>query len=286
MANVQRWILPLLVALVMSTCPGTVRGGPTAIGKEHHPWGHFEAGAWKLVRVVTETLDEEGVVTSTSTTETKTTLLKIEEDGITLGIEVIVEVAGKRFEAEPKCVKQGFHGEMVSQDIKIDQPRDAQLTIEGRSIPCRTQRIECSDASNKTVTNVYFSDKVRPRIIKRESVTSDPKGETKTSETTVTVAALDIPCKVLAEMKSSALMKTVNKHTKGVVSTWALICRDVPGGVVEFWSKKVDGSGRLLSRSTLELLNYGLEPEEEPTWIGPLGRKRPLRTRKLGVPTP
>lgn len=285
MANVQRWILPVLVAVVMATCPGTVRGKPTSIGKEHHPWGHFEPGAWKLVRVVTETLDEEGVVTSTST-ETKTTLLKIEEDGITLGIEVTVEVAGKRFEAEPKCVKQGFHGEIASPDIKIGQARDAQLTIEGRNIPCRTQKIERSDASNKTVTNVYFSDKVRPRIIKRESITSDPKGKTKTSETTVTVVALDMPCKVLAEMKSSALMKTINKHAKGVVSTWALICRDVPGGVVEFWSKEVDGNGQLLSRSTLELLNYGLEPEEDPTRIGPLGRKRPPRTRKPGVAYP
>jgi hypothetical protein len=192
---------------------------------------------------------------------------------------VTVEVAGKRFQAEPKCVKQGFHGEVVSENIKIGPPRSAQLTIEGRSIPCQTQRLERSDASSKTVTNVYFSDKVCPRIIKRQSVTTDQKGKTKTSETTVTVVALDMPCKVLAEMKSSAFMKTVNKHTKGVVLTWALICRDIPGGVVEFWSKEVDGSGRLLSRSTLELLNYGLEPEEEPTWIGPLGHKRPRRTR-------
>ncbi|GAF93764.1 unnamed protein product, partial [marine sediment metagenome] len=259
--------------------PGTVWGEPTGIGKEHHPWGHFKPGAWKLVRVITETLDKEGVPTSTSTTKTKTTLLKIEEDGITLGIEVTVEVASKEFKAEPKCVKQGFHGEVVSEDIKIGPPQDAQLTIEGRSIPCQILKIERSDASNKTVTKVYFSDKVCPRIIKRESVTTDPKGETKTSETTVTVVALDMPCKVLAEIKSSALMKTTNKHTKGVVSTWALICRDVPGGIVEFWSKEVDGSGRLLSRSTLELVGYGLEPEEEPTWIGPLGRKRPLRTR-------
>jgi len=265
--------------------PRVARCEGTDVGKAHHPWGEFKPGAWKLIRVVEETLDENGVVASTSSTETKTTLLKVEEDGITLGIEVEVEVAGKLFKAEPKSVKQGFHGEMLCRDVKIGNPQEGIVTIEGASLPCRSQKIECAAANSKTVTTVYYSDKVNPRILRRQSVTSDPTGK-KTNETTMTVVALEMPCKVLAEIKNSSLMKTINKHGKGTVATWAFTCRDVPGGVIEFWSKEVDEKGRLVRRRTLELVNYGLEPEEQPTWIGPLGRKRPARLRKSGAIQP
>ena len=67
--------------------------------REYHPWGEFQPGAWKLVRVLTETLDENGLVTGTTTTETRTTLMQADERGITLEIATTVEVAGKRFEA-------------------------------------------------------------------------------------------------------------------------------------------------------------------------------------------
>jgi hypothetical protein len=285
-ANVQRSTLSLLIAFILALGSLTAGSGlrqceAAGIGKAHHPWGKFKPGAWKVVRVVAETLDEKGVVTSTSATETKTTLLRVEEDGITLGIEVEVEVAGKLFRAEPKTVKQAFHGEIICRDVKINQPQSTQLTIGSANVPCQSQRIECSLANSKTVTDVYYSDKVRPLILKRHSVTGDPQGKRTTNETTATVMALDMPCKVLAEVKSASLVETVNKHGKGTVATWAFTCPDVPGGIIEFWSKEVDKNNRLLRRSTLELLGYGLEPEDKPTWIGPLGRKRP-RIRKPG----
>ena len=52
----------------------------TVILPEHHPWGAFRPGAWKQVCVVTETLDEKGFVKNTSTIETKTTLISVDED--------------------------------------------------------------------------------------------------------------------------------------------------------------------------------------------------------------
>ena len=39
----------------------------------------FDASAWKTVRVVTETLNEHGQVVSTNTTDTKTTLVDIDD---------------------------------------------------------------------------------------------------------------------------------------------------------------------------------------------------------------
>ena len=40
-----------------------------------HVWGRFDAGTWKQVRIVTDTLNSRGQVVDTSTTDIKTTLL-------------------------------------------------------------------------------------------------------------------------------------------------------------------------------------------------------------------
>ena len=64
---------------------------------------------------MTETLDEHGQVVSTNSADTTTTLVDIDNDGVTLEIQTCMEVAGKRFQAEPQTVKQGFHGELTGQ---------------------------------------------------------------------------------------------------------------------------------------------------------------------------
>ena len=75
-----------------------------------------------------------------------------------------------------------------------------------------------------------------------------------------------------------ACLKIVQRHAKGTVVTLAMTSSEVPGGVVSHLSKETDTSGRLVCRSNLELVSYGLQPEEERT--GLFGRKRPPRTRK------
>ena len=65
------------------------------------------------MRVVTESLNAQGNVESVNTTDIKTTLTQLESSSYTLKVEVTVEVAGRRFAAEPKLVKQGFHGEVA-----------------------------------------------------------------------------------------------------------------------------------------------------------------------------
>ena len=123
MRFVRFWSLIVVLAIGLGAeCCAADETGMTA---QHHPWARFEPGAWKRVRVVTETLDEQGTVTSTSTTETKTSLVRVEQNAVDLEVEVSVEVAGKRFEGQPQCIRQGFNGEVVGPDMKIksSQPR-------------------------------------------------------------------------------------------------------------------------------------------------------------------
>jgi hypothetical protein len=242
----------------------------SGISAKLHPWGLFNPGAWKTVRVVTETLNDQGQTVSTSTTDSKTVLVDLDNDGVTLEIQACIEVAGKRFRAEPQTVKQGFHGELVGPNLHIKGPTDAQVTIEGQKIPCKLEQLESVVSNGKTETKIYYSPTVAPYILKRESVTTDPEGKNVLSETTVDVTALNMPVEVLGEMKNVSQVKTVHNSGNGAVTTWADVLPEVPGGVVGNSSKETDNTGRLVRRSTLKLIDYSDTPEKDR---GIFGRK-------------
>ena len=262
--------LILWLAIGPHSGPGVAQAA--GISQKHHPWGCFRPGAWRLTRVVKETLNEKGLVTYTSITDKRTTLLDVQKDGVCLAFDVVHEVAGKRFSRDPETLKEGFHGELVSQGLKISEAEDEHVVVEGRKIPCHILELEFSGPASRTVTKIYYSNTVKPYVLKRQSVTTDLKGNNSRSETTISVVALDMPHKVLAEIQNTAHVVTVTKHTKGTTTTRAVTSTDVPGGVIWNASKELDKTGRLIRRSTLELVDYGVEPEPEPT--GLFGRKR------------
>ncbi len=276
MPSAVRFILVLLV--LVGPCPALGLAQNGDITRRQHAWGCFSPGAWKLVRVITETLDEKGKVGSTSTSETRTTLLAVDSDSVTLLIEAVVEMAGKRFDGDPQTVKQGFKGEVTTRKINVKNLDPVQLVIEGRKIHCNVQQLEFNSPAGKTATKIYYCDKTAPFILKRESITTDPTGKTTLSETSVNVIALDMPCKVLAEIKTAAYVKAVHRTTKGTIVTLAITSPDVPGGIIHHASKEVDKSGRPIRRSILELTEYGEQSDDKRP--GLFRRTRPGRHRK------
>ncbi|MEN6450920.1 MAG: hypothetical protein ABFC96_10550 [Thermoguttaceae bacterium] len=239
-----------------------------------HPWGRFEPGSWKVVRVVTETLNEQGQVVSTSTADTRTTLLGLDGDGVTLEVQACVEVAGKRFQAERQTVKQDFFSEPAGPSLTVSEPADTQILVEGRKIACKVYQLETVDGREKMATSVYCSTAIPPYVLKREAVTTGADGKTVLSETGVEIVALDMPVRVRGETRSGSYVKTVHKNGKGTVTTLAVVLPDVPGGVVSHNSKEIDPNGRVIRRSTLELLDYNAEPER------PANRRRASRRAK------
>jgi hypothetical protein len=242
-----------------------------------NPWGKFEVGAWKRIRVTAESFNEQGTLASTNTCDSKITLYDVGDDSLTLEIQACDEIAGKRVERGPKMDKQGFHGEILSPNLKIQESTAGQVEIDDRKIPCQVLKLVSSDASSQTATSIYFSTKLDPHILKRESKTTDLEGKNVLSETTATLLSLDMPHLLDDEIHSAAYLKTVQKTQKGTVVTMAILCPDVPGGIVSHSSKELDTNGRLVRRSTLELLDYGSEPEKDRN--GYFGRKRASRHR-------
>ena len=58
---------------------------------------------------------------------------------------------------------------------------------------------------------------------------------------------------MLTELKNVACIKTVQKTSKGTVTTIGMSSPDVPGGVVYQTTKELDPAGPLLRRSTLQI---------------------------------
>jgi len=278
MATCSLWIVIFALSVFAPGSPGQ----ELDICRRHHPWGEFQPGAWKLVRVFTETLDEQGLVTGTSTADTRTTLLQMDDRGITLEVATTVEVAGKRFEAEPQTLDQGYWGQMETQTLRPVKTSPTRITIGEQTVDCQVQELEIVGANTRTVSKVYFSDDVMPRILRRESVTTTLDGEEKLGETSVEVIALDMPFRVLSEIQSTAHVRTVNRYPRGSTFTLAVTSGEVPGGVVSHWSKELDRTGRIVRRSALELVDYGLEGAQVRT--GLFGRPRRRHTPRIPRP--
>ena len=125
---------------------------------------------------------------------------------------------------------------------------------------------------------LHYSTTVPPYVLKRECVVTDADGKNTVSETSKDVLVLDMPVRVLNHLHSGSYVRTIHKNGKTTVTTVSIVAGDVPGGVVSQGSKEVDKNGRLLRRSTLELVDYNADPDKDRS--GLFGRKRSSRRPK------
>ena len=87
--------LILVLATALGLAPMGEGAEEAGISAKLHPWGLFDPGAWKTVHVVTETFNEHGQRVSACASDTKTTLVDIDNDGVTIETQACMEVAGK-----------------------------------------------------------------------------------------------------------------------------------------------------------------------------------------------
>lgn len=234
-----------------------------AVPRNRHPWGRFAIGSWKRVRVQSESLDENGQVTGTSTTETTTTLVDVDKDGYTLHIEVTIEVAGRRRPATPQIIKQGFNGEPKGQQVSFKKIGDGSVTIAGSIITSEIRQTIVNGGNTKRITTIHYSDKIAPFVLKLNTTITDLTKQESKYQTEVEVIAISMPCKVLAEMMTTSHVKTIHKQPNGSRVTLEVQCINVPGGVVSHSSKETNAKGQVVRRSILELLDYGIGEEQD-----------------------
>ncbi|MGI6415427.1 MAG: hypothetical protein ACOX1P_07125 [Thermoguttaceae bacterium] len=239
---------------------GPAIGQETGLTRQHHPWGQFQPGAWSLVRVTTESF--EGGQMLKSVTETSTTLSGVDETGVTLKVEVAVLVGGKRLDTDPQTLRQGFHGEVAGNEPAIKDLGRAELVVENRRVDCRVLELEFPRPGGRRVSKIWYSDAVDPYVIRRVTAVYGDDLRTPISKTSVEVVSLEAPCAVFRNFRTAARVKSVHEDASGTTTTWASTSSVVPGGVICCSSQQVDKEGRLVLRSNMQLLDYGLQPSQ------------------------
>jgi hypothetical protein len=263
----------------LADAPQTAQSALTP--RDLHVWGRFDPGTWKRVRIVTETLNEKGAVVDTTTTETKTTLVRADAGRLTLRIEATVEVAGRRFESPPQTVEYGYYGEPPGQRSEAKFVGSEQLTIDGRQVPCEIRQVVATSADQKQVTRMYLSNDVEPFVLKRETTTVKQDGKTDSNQSTqVEVIALDMPYRVLRDIKSASYERTIQETPRGTNITLDVTCVDVPGGIVARTSKEMNSKGQLIRRSTLELVDYRVVDNDDDGSITTMTRRQARRAAR------
>ena len=242
--------------------------------RQHHSWARFGIGSWKRVRVLTETLDQDGAVDKTTTEETKTTLVQVDESRYTIKVETTVEVAGKRLQGGPRHITRGYHGEVNGQKAKIEELGFREVMICGQPYRSKVRRIVIDDAGTRLVSEVCYAANTTPHVLQR--VTKGTAGKTNRFESLVQVMAMNRSSNVLGQTMLASHIKTVNKLANGeITETLEVHCEAIPGGVVSHNEQMLDENGRVTQRRTLELLGY--EAFGVSQRVNRPGRRRPRR---------
>ena len=273
-----------IVLFVAALGPSSALGQDIALDTGEHPWGAFPVGSWKTVRVTSETFDDKGNVTNVTITDTTSLLTALDRDGYTLQVQTVVEIAGKRLNSQPQIVKHGFFGQKPGEPVSYKKVGDAQVTIDGRVIPCELREAVFDSEGTRRISKIHYSPDVSPFQLRRETtVASDAMDESAKDTTVVEVIALDLPQRVVTELQPASYIKTTRKNNQGARITLEVHCDHVPGGVVSHAATETDAQGRMIKRSTLELVAYGVGKESPTTEIQPRRRMHRNRPRKTAT---
>jgi hypothetical protein len=267
--KLSRQTLQPAVMLAICTCTvvfaiRTVRAEDPASPRELDVWGRFAKGSWKQTRIISETLDETGKVTGTTTTDVRTTITAVTAQFVTLKINVTVDAGGKRYDTEPQTVQHGYFGESPNQLVRMRELGKSDVTIDGRPYPCLTREVSIDAGRQKTVNKLFHSDSQAPYVLRRETTFTDSGNPAANHDETSEVIMLDMPYKVRSEVRPAAFERSVQKNGKGTTISVDVTSVDVPGGIVMRTVKELDTQGHVIRRSTMELVDFSALEEDRP----------------------
>ena len=248
------------------------------IPKEHNGWGRFAPGAWQTARIITESFDDEGNPTGTTTTVERIALQRSRRGYATLRIESVLEVGGKKFDSPVRTISVGYHGEEIGNRTLMQEIGPEETKVDGEQILCRVRQYEIESPGQHKLVKIHYSKEIPPYVLRRETVTTLGEDEEPAYRNQVEVTALDRPHPVLDEIKKTSHQKMVKTNGKSAIIKWSIHAADVPGEVVSYRSEEKNNQGQLIRRSTMELMDFGYDaPFDEIEEVEQKVRRRDKR---------
>jgi hypothetical protein len=206
------------------------------------------------VRTRTIGFDEEEQVARTSTTVTRTRLLRVARQAVSLCVTTTVEVAGHAFSPAPQEITKPLAPDVESSQVLGTET----VEINGQSYSAEVIQLITRSGTKRDVSELRYCSATTPQTLKRVTTTTDTQSPNASTTTTVTVTELNKQRDILGEMKCTWSVTTVIETAQRTITIEEVHCQDVPGELVTQVTEERDAEGKLVRRNEMELVGYGL----------------------------
>ncbi|MEX2170624.1 MAG: hypothetical protein WD851_15015 [Pirellulales bacterium] len=241
---------------------------PVRLPREHHCWCHLEPGAWRTLRVTTETFDPGGQSLGVSVTSETETLSDVQDGHYALQSKSVVEIGGKKLSGPDRVHQLQLLTDTADEAVRAVPQPPAQINLDGRAIPCSVWRLTVRRSERQLVHEVYYNDAIWPFVLRREVVETSTQDSTNPLSTTrESVVRSNVPVALDEKIVSGAHLHSVTETPAGRTERLEVHSASVPGGLVSRSTTEWDAQGHRIRWGTTELVEFG-EAEKE---------RRPLR---------
>lgn len=257
-----------------------------------HPWARFQPGAWRELRIVSETFDDMDQVVSRSITTQKEVLQAVAEGKYVLSVQATVELGGKQIVGERKT--RILHLETDGAGALVDSVRleDQLVPLPGRVATCQVWEVRYHDGSRDLTDRIFYDAQRFPFVLKRETfantslndrgvtnadlVTDAPAGDIPNEKATpnritdeieqlTEVTAPSVSYPIGDQLLNCSCLRTIRFRTKGDALRVTFVSPTVPGGEVAILSTDFDTEGQRVRSSVAIIVGHGEAPLESET---------------------
>lgn len=228
--------------------------------RRRHPWARFKPGAWRTLRVTTETYDEQGEFVSRSVAVRTERLTATEGDRYEIGSEAVLDVGGRRFPGAVQRYDLSVLTGRGDAPDRIEPDEPATVNLHGQAVPCECWKLSFSTGTEEWTETLYYSSEVSPYVLKRTRV--EALGEGVQMESRWGVLRAGTPVLVDGEIQQGWQASETIQHAGGATTDlFGVHTMTVPGGLLTESEVERSAAGAPVRMAVTELVDWGFEPE-------------------------
>lgn len=224
----------------------------------HHAWARFQLGAWRTLRIRSESFDERGITLGQSTTIRTETLTHVASDHYQLQINTIVEVGGKQLPGTVQEVVLNLVTDSQAQTTVPQKKGTTMISLHGQAIPCTIWSLVTPTDQGEREELIYYTPGRAPYILKRER--TDRVEEKTIAQKTTRVVREGLPAMVGRSFQPSYHL-SITEHLLrgGQRERFEAHCDNVPGGLIYASETDYGLAGERLRWTTIELVQSSFD---------------------------
>ncbi|WP_197526192.1 hypothetical protein [Botrimarina colliarenosi] len=228
-----------------------------------HPWARFERGAWRRVRVITESFDAAGDFAGRTNTERVERLEATDDRSYTLQSENRVAFAGRPAPGAAETQRLWLLTDRPT-DLGVPaaiEEEPTSISLGEVVVSCQTWRVTTEFEGALADERICVAPERVPSVLRRQLVSTS--GEGPGTIQTQAVTRLDLPAIYGEELtRSWHVSTTITQPDGSRTERSAVYSADAPGGLHWEATSVYDSQGRRTHWSVAELVESGRTPIE------------------------